>query len=78
MQGSSALALLRTMDTDLKSLLEKNGVHTDVITWLGAQEQQCFTLKTFANWVDSKSELKDAVLGHTSQGATVTELAAAS
>ena len=55
------------VSTELGALLKANGVHQDVIDWLGADAQGCTSLKHFANWVEERGQLKEAVLEHTSQ-----------
>ena len=52
------------METGLRALLTNNGVEESVIEWLGSNAQGCRTMKVFANWVDSKSELQATVLDH--------------
>ena len=48
------------METGLKTILvERNGVHEDTVKWL--ESKGCLTVGHFANWVDSKSEIKDAI-----------------
>ena len=74
-----ALAVLGTnverLDSELKALFVKNNLHTDIQEYLGAPEQNCTSLKTFSNWVEDKSELKDEVLAHTSQSSSKAQLA---
>ena len=55
---------LAGMDTDLRALLEANGVHSDIIGWLENPTQSCMSIKNFANWVDNKEDLQAAVLDH--------------
>ena len=48
------------MDTSLRALLiTKNKVHEDTAKWL--ETQGCLTIANFANWVDAKAEIKEAI-----------------
>ena len=48
------------MDTSLRALLvTKNGVHEDTVKWL--ETAGCLTIANFANWVDAKAEVKEAI-----------------
>ncbi len=42
-------------------------VHADVITWLEHADRGCTSLKLFANWVDTRSEIASGIVDHTSQ-----------
>ena len=48
------------MEDDLKSLLESNGVVLEIRELL--RERGCKSIKHFANWVDSKTELAAEVM----------------
>ena len=63
------------MKEDLKLLLTRNGVHEDVAKWLSEAPQDCHEIKHFANMVDDSSQLKTAVLQHTSQKDHIGQLA---
>eukprot|EP00435_Cladocopium_sp_Y103_P072531 s1255_g40.t1 len=63
------------MKDELKLLLTRNGLHADLTTWLAAAPQDCHEIKHFANMVDEASELKAAVLDHTSQKDNIGQLA---
>ena len=63
------------MKEDLKLLLNRNGVHEDVTKWLSEAPQDCHEIKHFANMVDDSSQLKTAVLQHTSQKDHIGQLA---
>jgi hypothetical protein len=51
------------MTTELKSLLQANTVHADIIKYL-EETEGCLTIKSFANIVDTKPELNAAVFVH--------------
>jgi hypothetical protein len=52
------------MESHLKSLLQSNGVHLDVINWLADPLTGCFTLKNFANWCDEAQQIQATILDH--------------
>ena len=52
------------MDGELSALLTANNVHKDVMDWLAHADQGCTSLKNFANFIDAKSEVQDAILEH--------------
>ena len=56
-----------------KQLLERNAVHTDVSSWLFSQG--CTQVQHLANWVDSKTELREGVLDKTSKKDDISQLA---
>ena len=56
-----------------KQLLERNAVHTDVSSWLFSQG--CTQVQHLANWVDSKTELRESVLDKTSKKDDISQLA---
>jgi hypothetical protein len=51
-----------SMSTELRSLLVDNDVHQDIINWLGDAAQQCYSIKSFANWVDERSDIDKYVV----------------
>lgn len=48
------------MEAALRQILvDRNGVNADTVKWL--EDNHCLTVANFANWVDSKSEIKDMI-----------------
>jgi hypothetical protein len=61
------------MEDELTSLLVSNGVDMQVIEHLTAKG--CLTIKKYANWVDSRSELQSLVLDKVKSGALASDTA---
>ena len=51
------------MTTELLALLQANGVHAECIKYMQDTEG-CLTIKDFANIVDTRAELNEAVFKH--------------
>lgn len=58
----------------LKALFETNGVGPEVTSWLAASG--CVEVAHLANWVDDRTELREAVLNKTSVSGNTGQLAA--
>lgn len=55
------------MNEDLRILLTNNLVHQDIVSWLQHPNQECLSLKDFANWLDKKDDAEAKIVSHTSQ-----------
>ena len=56
MPGAAATQETKQMEAQLLKLLKANDVHEDIIKFM--ETKKCFSIKTFANWVDEKKELQ--------------------
>ena len=66
---------MASIKEELKLLLTRNGVHSDVCNWLAASPQDCYEIKHFANMVDESTQVNATILQHTSQKDNVGQLA---
>ena len=62
------------MQPDLLALLKENEVHGDIIEWM--ENNDCGSLKRFANFVDDRGQLGAAIVDQTSQKGSRAQTAA--